>query len=75
MLAPMELVCLLVGWLVLTAVWGMIVEAILRRRELFDRRGRPILAPHCARCGYCVRGVREFRGPECGVWLRGNDDD
>ena len=70
----MALACLFVGWLLLTVVWGMIVEAILRRRERFDRRGRPILVPYCARCGYCLRGAREFRCPECGVSLHGNVD-
>ena len=70
----MELVLLTVVWLVLTAVWGIVVEAIIRRRELRDRRGRLILIPRCARCGYCVRGVREWRCPECGLGLSGNID-
>jgi hypothetical protein len=69
-----ELVCVAAVWLVVTAVWGVVVESIIRRRERRDRRGRPILTPRCARCGYLLVRVPEWRCPECGVPLSGNVD-
>jgi tRNA(Ile2) C34 agmatinyltransferase TiaS len=73
-IARVEWMLITVGWLVVTAVGGVIADMVIRRREareLRDRRRRAGLNPRCARCGYCVRGVREWRCPECGVSLRG----
>jgi hypothetical protein len=64
----MEWLLLLVGWLMFTAVVGVVVHTIVRWRG----RGRSEDGlPRCGKCGYAVCGLRGGHVcPECGSDLR-----
>ena len=61
------LLLLIVGWLVVTAVVGVVVRWGIDRRA---RRPRNGWRPQCASCGYLVRGLLHPHCPECGADLR-----
>ena len=64
----MALLLLMLGWMMVTAVVGVVVETILRReveREISGAR-----EPRCGRCGYIVIGLPSRICPECGSDLR-----
>ena len=66
--APVEvLLVLVVGWLVVTAVVGVVVRWRIDRRA---RRPHGGWRPQCASCGYLVRGLSRPHCPECGADLR-----
>jgi rRNA maturation endonuclease Nob1 len=60
---------LLILWMVITAVVGVVVKAILRGAEADGVRA---LAPEprCGACGYIVKGLPGRVCPECGSDLR-----
>lgn len=58
---------LVVGWLVTTAVVGVVVRWRIDRRA---RRPRDGWRPQCASCGYLVQGLLHPHCPECGADLR-----
>jgi len=61
------LLLLIVGWLVVTAVVGVVVRWRIDRRV---RRPRGGWRPQCAGCGYLVQGLLHPHCPECGADLR-----
>jgi rRNA maturation endonuclease Nob1 len=66
----MELVLILTGLLVITAVVGVVMEGVLRRRDRIANRTPADHHPRCANCGYIVHGIAHHRCPECGANLR-----
>jgi len=67
----MEFVLVLTGLLVITAVVGVVMEGVLRRRDrLASRTTAPDSYPRCGQCGYIVHGIVHHRCPECGGNLR-----
>jgi hypothetical protein len=61
---------LALGWLVITAAFGVLVESLLRRRDRAARRPPNHIVPKCGSCGYIVAGLPGHRCPECGANLR-----
>lgn len=61
-------IILLLIWLVVPAVAGVVIRAVLQRRyrDFFGQGSQP----RCARCGYPIRGLPHRICPECGGDLR-----
>lgn len=61
----MALLLLMLGWMMITAVVGVVVETVLRR-ELQRENAHSSAEPRCGRCGYIVIGLPGHVCPECG---------
>ena len=66
----MEFILMLTGLLVITAIVGVVMEGVLRRRDRIASRTPADAYPRCGQCGYIVHGLSHHRCPECGSNLR-----
>ena len=59
----MAFLLILTGLLVVTAIVGVVMEGVLRRRDRSANRGQDSY-PRCGQCGYNVHGIAHHRCPE-----------